>query len=116
MTAIADSIRPIRMFDNQSKQEIITDWEKAKRQLNDLPNDYLNVFRKVKDTRPYDVKKHKMSKGWEIDVQLKPILGFESLLTFVEIEGKGIQRAWYMLFDNEKNISFTKDVLKEPTL
>lgn len=115
MTAIADSIRP-RMLDNQSKVEILTDWQKAKRQLNDLPNDYKSVFDKVKESRPYDVRKHQMSKGWEIDVQLKPIYGFEALLTIIEIQGKGVQRAWYMLFDNKKNICFIKDVLKNPSL
>ena len=113
MTAIADSIRP---RDDQSKEEVLTDWQKAKRQLNDLPNDYLSVFEKVKALRPYDIKKHQMSKGWEIDVQLKPIYGFEALLTIIEIKGKGVMRAWYMLFDNKKNICFIKDVLKEPTL
>ena len=80
-------------------------WSKAKKQVDELPTNWSSVVSSYEQNKPHNLKISGSGKYTKIRVNMKPIEGYELKLIVYREKDKSVKRAFYVLFNDEKNVA-----------
>ena len=98
-------------------------WFVVKKYFDNLPNDYMPLFKDILKNNPLNVKKRNVVGGYAIEIMLRTEKKETGIKLAYEIElyilekypERQIRQACYVLWNNLKNVSYYRDLLN-PTL
>jgi len=85
-------------------------WFTAKKQIDTLPSSWEKVASTYEINKPGEINNSNSGKYTRIQVNMKPIEGFDvNLVVYKSIDGS-TKKAWYVLFNDIKNVVYKRDL------
>lgn len=85
-------------------------WDTAKRQVDELPNDWYVVASSYEKSESYRIKNDNFGKYKRTTIKMKPIEGFTTQLISYKDKDGVIKESFYAMFNEKDGIMHRRDI------